>query len=615
VGTIAQFDTIKGKFNVELKSTDAPKTVTNFENYVNRGAYKSSIIHRSATNPPVIQGGGYALSGTTLSQIATDAPVQAEIKLSNLRGTLAMARQASLDSATSQWYINTADDTALDTANGGYTVFGRVLGTGMSVVDSIAAIPVYDASAQLGGDFHELPLLNSTLAADNFVLVNNVQIVPLFQELARTRAALTLNGSINGGGVVEGDITASTLTLRPIGVGSATVTVSATDPNLNGAQTSFVVNVVAAPLFTAQPSSQNIAAGGTGTLNVAATGSATFQWQRNGAALSGVTSPTVNITNMQPAIAGLYTAVATSGAASVLSEPAILGVSSSEKIVGAGSTEVLHDQPHPNGNIFDQVLLGNAATTISADYTQNQITRTSYIDVDDDIVQVEFSGPGNLSILLDGGTGPAAPVNYNQPTVQYVKGHASIVVTGADERTNLLVFTVGRATAFDPTGAYNILQPVSSTNNPANNGSSLFVGHESTAYGGWANLARVSISSPSGKFGSLRLSNVIFQDTKGMTGVYAPGVAFQGPVYVGNINAIGTATPVFIIGSAVGETRITGGDLAQTNGQPVQINGITQLRYTAGQDSAGNIAPAQANNGILLQNGTNVTSQVVVNPQ
>jgi hypothetical protein len=108
---------------------------------------------------------------------------------------------------------------------------------------------------------------------------------------------------------------------------------------------------------------------------------------------------------------------------------------------------------------------------------------------------------------------------------------------------------------------------------------------------------------------------VIFQDTKGMTGVYAPGVAFQGPVYVGNINAIGTATPVFIIGSAVGETRITGGDLAQTNGQPVQINGITQLRYTAGQDSAGNIAPAQANNGILLQNGTNVTSQVVVNPQ
>lgn len=611
-GPIAQFDTIKGKFNAELFTTDTPKTVTNFVTYVNRGAYTQSLIHRSVSGF-VIQGGGFTLSGTTITPVPTDPPVQNEPKFSNTRGTIAMAKTSlGPDTATSQWFVNLGDNSAnLDVSNGGFTVFGRVLGTGMTVVDAIAAVPVYDYSTQLGADFKQLPLLNNVLTTDNLVLVNSIRVIPTFPEVASATSALRFTGSLGSAGVVSGDIIASTLTIKPLATGNTTLTIRAVDTNDNAAETSFPVTVVSAPLFTTQPASQTVTAGGNTTLSAVATGSATFQWQRNGRVVPGVASATVNITNMQPTIAGLYTVVATSGGAALTSSPAILGVSTTSKVIGFGQELQPTDIVHPNGNVFDQVLVTGSSEAITADYTLNQITRTSFIDLDDDIVQVEFGGPGTLSILLDEATGPATPVKYNQPTVNYVKGHANIVITGADERTNLSVFTVGRATAYDPTGAYNILLTPSSTNNPANNGSPLFQGHSDTTYDGVANIARISIASTNGKFGGIRAANARLYDVTGMTGIYAPGVAFQGPIFVGDIIAYSAATPVFMIGSVAGETRITGGALRQDNGQPVQVSGLTQLKFTAGSDSQGNTLAVQNNQAILLQDGVNVTDQIV----
>ncbi|HVS54445.1 MAG TPA: peptidylprolyl isomerase [Opitutaceae bacterium] len=616
-GPLAQFDTVKGKFNVELKSTDTPKTATNFLNYVNRGAYTSSIIHRSDTSLGVIQGGGFALSGSSLNPIATDAPVPAEIKFSNTRGTIAMARQTGIDTATSQWFINVKDNPALDTAGGGYTVFGRVLGTGMSVVDLIAAVPVYDKSADLGGAFNQLPLLNNALTAANLVVVNSVRVVPALPDLVHTSSAVTFGGSFAPGGIVSGEINASTLTLKPVAVGTTTLTLHATDTNLNNVDTSFTINVIASPVFTTQPSptAQSIAAGGSATVAAATTGTPTYQWQLNGGNVTGLNGAGISISDVEPSLAGLYTLLATSNGATVTSDPAVVGVTTTQKVIGTGSAEVVQNQIHPNGNYYDQVLLGGTSAAVTADYNENQVTRTSFIDLDDNIVQVEFSGHGTMAITLDASSGPAAPLKYNQPSALYMKGHASIVVAGADETSNLSIFTVGRATAFDPTNAYNIVQPISATNNPANNGSPLFTGHESETYTGVAGLSRVSISSTNGKFGGLRAADAHFYDVKGVTGIYAPNVAFQGPVYVGEITAVNSAIPVLKVGSVAGETRITGGSLLQNNGQPVQVTGVTQLKFTAGQDSAGNTLPAQSDQGILQQNGVTVNSQIVVNPQ
>jgi cyclophilin family peptidyl-prolyl cis-trans isomerase len=162
--TIVEFQTSLGSFQVNLYDETTPGTVANFLNYVNNGAYTDSIVHRSVAGF-VIQGGGFAYDGTSpIIDIPANAPVNNEPTYSNVRGTIAMAKiGGNPDSATNQWFINLADNSAsLDPQNGGFTVFGEVTGSGMDTVDAIAALPRFAFNAPL----NELPLQNFTI--DNF---------------------------------------------------------------------------------------------------------------------------------------------------------------------------------------------------------------------------------------------------------------------------------------------------------------------------------------------------------------------------------------------------------------------------------------------------------------
>jgi len=168
--------TALGNIDITLYETAAPLTVANFLNYVNSGAYNNSFIHRSVTGF-VIQGGGYKWSSTANSYetIPTSTPVNNEFSISrsNLRGTIAMAKVGNNpDSATSQWFINLADNASnLDNKNGGFTVFGEVSSSGMQVVDAIAALSIVNASVP----FNELPLLSrptsGPLQQENLVMI------------------------------------------------------------------------------------------------------------------------------------------------------------------------------------------------------------------------------------------------------------------------------------------------------------------------------------------------------------------------------------------------------------------------------------------------------------
>ncbi len=132
--------TSAGLMTVELFADKAPVTVANFLKYVDSGHYEGTIFHRVINNF-MIQGGGFTQD---LEQKETRAPIVNESKnrLHNVRGTLAMARTADPDSATSQFFINHRNNLRLDWAPGkpGYTVFGKVI-DGMYVVDSIASMP------------------------------------------------------------------------------------------------------------------------------------------------------------------------------------------------------------------------------------------------------------------------------------------------------------------------------------------------------------------------------------------------------------------------------------------------------------------------------------------
>ena len=139
--------------NRSLEFRNTPITVANFLNYVNSGAYDNTIIHRSVSNF-VIQGGGFIRPQVPADQpnsnpvsVTTNGTIINEPGNANIRGTIAMAKLGGQpDSATSQWFFNLSDNAFLDTDNGGYTVFGRILDNGMTVIDQLASALTYDAT-------------------------------------------------------------------------------------------------------------------------------------------------------------------------------------------------------------------------------------------------------------------------------------------------------------------------------------------------------------------------------------------------------------------------------------------------------------------------------------
>lgn len=132
--------TSAGYIELELNKTKAPLSVQNFVSYVSEGHYNGTVFHR-VIKDFMVQGGGF---GADMRQKATRAAIKNEAQngLKNDRGTIAMARTSSVDSATSQFFINVKDNNFLNhgVRDFGYAVFGRVV-QGMDIVDKISQVP------------------------------------------------------------------------------------------------------------------------------------------------------------------------------------------------------------------------------------------------------------------------------------------------------------------------------------------------------------------------------------------------------------------------------------------------------------------------------------------
>lgn len=134
--------TSKGTIVLELDPSIAPVSSNNFLTYVSKGFYTSTLFHRVISGF-MIQGGGYTTGMVKKTGQAAAIELESNKGLSNLRGTLAMARTNVFNSATSEFFINVVDNTFLDYKNAGspgYAVFGKVV-QGMDVVDTIVAQP------------------------------------------------------------------------------------------------------------------------------------------------------------------------------------------------------------------------------------------------------------------------------------------------------------------------------------------------------------------------------------------------------------------------------------------------------------------------------------------
>jgi peptidyl-prolyl cis-trans isomerase A (cyclophilin A) len=211
-GTLVQMNYANfGSVQIDLFDDLSPISVNNFvTRYVATGRYTDTMIHRVDVGLGVIQGGGFTKDAAAVAT-AADPMIALEYSRANTRGTISMARTAALNSATSQWFINTDDNTtSLGQSNGGgYAVFGWIVGPGMGVVDAIAAVPTF----VYGSPFNQLPLQNFTLADYNnsvdplphVVVLSSVTIVKTHPSFQNPFLATDVN---NDGSLKASDVAA-----------------------------------------------------------------------------------------------------------------------------------------------------------------------------------------------------------------------------------------------------------------------------------------------------------------------------------------------------------------------------------------------------------------------
>jgi len=257
----AWFDTSQGSFIVALFDTATPKTVTNFLGYANRGDYNVSYVHRVAANF-VVQGGGAGPASSTASPtqwraVPKQAAVPNEPGISNTRGTIAMAKLGNNpDSATNEWFLSLSlgvldsgdpptlryNPEILDRQNGGFTAFGRVVGTaGQAVVDSFNNLQRANYGPLITGvtnmSLGEVPVNDiiapSTPGANSLVYVYSISECP--------PVAITLLGNSNPS-VLNASVSGMALYLKSLGPeGTTNLTLRAT--NLDGNTVNFVLPV------------------------------------------------------------------------------------------------------------------------------------------------------------------------------------------------------------------------------------------------------------------------------------------------------------------------------------------------------------------------------------
>jgi cyclophilin family peptidyl-prolyl cis-trans isomerase len=233
--------TTRGDMDFILFDTATPATVTNFMNYVNSGKYSGVAFHRSIAGF-VIQGGGFkgAGTGSNFNSVVTNPTVVNEPGIANVYGTISMAKLGGdPNSATSQFFVSLGDNRAnLDFQNGGFTVFGRVAGNGMTVVEDISNLPNATYNLFLNGSPSAIPFTNFPLDVPGMpapmdqtklVKMNSVTSIP------------TISHSITGNthpAVASASIVSGQLRLVGLSGGQTTVTVTATDlDNLTTTQT------------------------------------------------------------------------------------------------------------------------------------------------------------------------------------------------------------------------------------------------------------------------------------------------------------------------------------------------------------------------------------------
>jgi peptidyl-prolyl cis-trans isomerase A (cyclophilin A) len=184
---VVEMQTNLGTITVQLDTTKAPITTTNFLSYVNSGFYEKTLFHRIIKGF-VLQGGGYGLPDAKFKDVNPSVKSESSNGLKNLAYTIGMARGTAVDSATAQFYFNLANNASLDykdSTSPGYTVFGSVI-DGKSVIDAIAGLNAYTINASDGTSL--------AYSADNELIYVEKTYVSMGVDLANSKTRVNVIG-------------------------------------------------------------------------------------------------------------------------------------------------------------------------------------------------------------------------------------------------------------------------------------------------------------------------------------------------------------------------------------------------------------------------------------
>ena len=568
-GQVIQFDTNLGEINIELLASDAPGTVQNFLNYVEDSDYSNSVFHRSVADF-IVQGGGFTILDNVVSEIPTDDPIVNEFSLSNLRGTVAMAKLGNdPDSATSQFFFNVSDNSDnLDNQNGGFTVFARAIGSSIDVVDEINALATFDASASLGGAFSDLPLLNPTLTEENMIKSMTVSVVSIYPDDSEQSAILAFAAESSNSDLVSATIDGSTLQIATMGSssGSATITVTATDSHENSIDSSFAVSVTGSGSASQSITFDELDDRTYGAARVSLAANATSGLPVSFAVVSGpgllnpdntlsLTGPGAITVSASQAGDAQFEAAPDVERNFTVSQP----TSGAPALLVAGAAKLVNMGTIFDGNTYNGFELAGETGSFSS--IAGEITRISFLDAGGDLMFAEFGSDNPdtvLIITLEDFVGPAVPSPYLQPGTVYAKGHPSFEIQNSTALTFVSFFSLGNDTSRVDVSLIQDDTLAGSVN-------------------GIAEIQSLSINDGSTEVGGINAANANFSGSDGIVGIDAPNVVVGALLYVGDISPAGNAQPAIRVSanSTVPEILITGGDLTETIGDfQIDTNGV-----------------------------------------
>jgi cyclophilin family peptidyl-prolyl cis-trans isomerase len=303
-----------GTMDFILYNSATPQTVTNFLSYVNAAVnnYNGAVFHRSVPGF-VVQGGGFKVQSepNNFSSIPTSASPINEPGISNLRGTVAMAKVGTNpNSATNQFFVNLGNnssnldrDSGSPNANGGFTAFARVAGSGMTVADAMAGLPTVNSSVNVDGtpntSLTDWPLTSASASMDTTKVVSISSAAPV------AVLSYAVTGNTNSA-VASAAISGTNVQINALSGGQTDVTVTATDLDGNTMAQTFTVTVNQMPAFTNGPPSSTAVVGTAYNFAYTASGFPAPVFSHTGTLPPGLSLSSEGVISGTPTTAGTY---------------------------------------------------------------------------------------------------------------------------------------------------------------------------------------------------------------------------------------------------------------------------------------------------------------------